>query len=413
MQLIKQFITYSAGAVILKIITALSMLITIKFITPAEFGCLALVSNLIIFMPIILGLGLRQVLAVEFFGKQHYWITIWHLSLIYISFAMPVCVLLLWNLDYLNQILFLNQLDHNLLILAILISLLNFWPELLFQLLRFQKQALRLTIIQIGMGAMLAIITIGLLYLSKLQIASILTAQLITQGIVSIYFAYLLLQNQDYLYLPSAKIICNYLKIGLPFVPNILFAWLILACNRWLINWQLNLTEVGIYSLGENISIIFQTLITQPLMHSFLPHAFAKFTTQPNQIAQLDYKYQKIAILFSLFFIVTIPISFLILKPILCWLLPSKYLQAIPLLMPLLLAQAIFTSTYISSASLQYLKKTHLLAIFMGLSALIAILINLWLIPTYGIYSCPIATNCAYLTYLVSIYLVKRYIFAL
>jgi len=406
---IKQFIIYSTGAIILRLITAISVLYTIKFIPPDEFGVLALLNNLIVFLPIILGLGLRQVLAIEFFNIKNHWGLVWELLVIYLGFAIPAIMLLLYNLSWLNQILFLNNINPKLLILALLTCLINFFPELLFQLLRFQNRALLLAIIQILMGIMVATITIHLLVINQLGLASVIWAQLITQGAATGYLGYLLVKNWSSFKKPHLTTIITYLKIGLPFIPNILFAWLIMACNRWLLNWQSDLTSVGVYSLAENISLMFQTLITQPIMHSFLPQAFAKFNQNQANLKQIARQYNRFACWFILFFVITIPASFMIFKPILCYLLPTKYIQALPLITPLLIAQAIFAGTYITSASIQYRKKTHILAILMGTSAMISISINLWLIPTCGIYSCAIAANCAYLFYFFAIQALKNY----
>jgi len=405
---IKSFLTYSLGAIILRLIMALSVFATIKFIEPAEFGALALLNNLTIFIPIILGLGLRQVLAIEFFKHQHSWSLVWELSLIYLIFAIPTGTLLIFNLKLLNSVLFANQVNSYLLLLVIATSLLNFFPELLFQLLRFQKKAFELALLQVMLGLLLACLTIYLLYFSNLGATSVLLAQLISQFVASCYFVYLLVQHQQDFRIPGALQIIKYLKIGLPFIPNIILAWLILACNRWLLSWQLDLTQVGIYSVSENISLIFQTIITQPLMHSFLPYAFDNFAQNTNHIAKIDAEYQRFTVYFLICFAGLIPLVFVLCKPILCLFLPAKYLQAMPLILPLLIAQLIFASTYISSASLQYLKKTNILVLFMAASALIAILINLWLIPTYQAYSCLIATNCAYLSYLIAIWLFKK-----
>lgn len=387
-----------------------SVLITIRFITPAEFGVLALLNNLTVFIPIIFGLGLRQVLAIEFFSHKQCWKLVWELTYTYLIFALPTGLLLVFNLDWLNLILFANQINPQLLLLVIGTSLLNFFPELLFQLLRFQNQASKLAAIQIGMGVILASLTSYLLYFSQFGLASVLIAQLITQGLSTSYFAYLLAKNNPGFAFPGKQIIANYLKTGLPFVPNIILFWLILACNRWMLNWQLDLSQVGIYSLSENLSLIFQTVITQPLMHSFLPHAFKQFAQNPTEIAKLDRQYQSWAVYFIIFLACAMPLGFYLFKPLVCWFLPAKYLQALPLLVPLLIAQVVLAGTYLSSASIQYLKKTHFLMGLILISACLAILINLLLMPTYHAYSCVIATNSAYLSYFCSIWLLKRYV---
>lgn len=397
-----QFLIYSAGAIILRLITASSVLITIKFITPAQFGILALLNNLMIFLPILLGLGLRQVLAIEFFRHQNPWNLTLDLVMIYLLWAIAVITILILNLSVINKLLFFSQIHNKLLFLALITSWLNFFPELLFQLLRFQNKALKLAIIQISMGVALAGITIYLLKFCNMDISSVIWAQFITQFLAASYFAYLLVINRFTIssFILNSKRMIGYLKTGLPFVPNIIFAWLILACNRWLLNWQLtNLEDVGIYCLAENISLMFQALVAQPIMHSFLPYAFQHFAQASSAIDDLDRQYTWWAYYLIMGCVITMPVGFIVLKPMLCYLLPVKYLTALPLIIPLLIAQVVFAATHLASASLQYRKKTHVLAFLMASSALLAILLNLWLIPKYGPWSCAIATNCAFLVY--------------
>jgi O-antigen/teichoic acid export membrane protein len=409
--LAKNFLIYSSGAIVLRLVTALSVLITIKIVEPAQFGLLALLSNITIFLPILLGLGLRQVLGIEFFSKKNCWTLVWQLLMIYLVFAIPAAILLLLNLNYLNMAIFAGQANTYLLLITILISFINFLPELLFQLLRFQNKAFLLTSIQICMGIIIATIGIVLVYVFKVGIIGILIAQLIAQSTAGLFFGYLLYQNKNWFRIPQKQTIIKYLKIGLPFVPNIIFAWLIIASNRWLLSWHLDLKDVGIYSLAENLSLMFQTLITQPLAHTYLPFALKRFANNQSQIIKIDQEYNTLAYLFIGVFCVLIPIGFIIIKPVLQILLPTKYLSALPLLTPLLIAQVIFTATHITSASIQYIKKTYILAIFMSSSAIIGVLINLYLMPKYGIYSCIVATNAAYLFYFVSILFIKNYQF--
>lgn len=409
--MLKQFLIYSTGAIILRAITALSILCTIKFITPAEFGLLALINNCMVFLPIILNIGLRQVLAIEFHDTPNPWILVWQLFIIYLGIAFPIATLLFFKLELINRYLFLSQASNYLLILALLTSLLNFMPELLFQLLRFQKKAFLLTSMQIIMGLVLASANIYLLYFKELGLISVLWAQLITQFTASLFFICLLAQNSKSFSCPSFKQALNYLKTGLPFVPNIIFAWLILASNRWLLSRYLPLEQVGIYSFSENISLFFQTLITQPLMHSFLPIAFGNFAQHKANIRILDKQYNKYACSFIILWLVIIPLGFWLFKPIMFYLLPAAYLTALPLITPLLIAQAIFAATHITSASIQFVKKTYYLPILMALGAILNICLNIWMIPIIGFYSCAIGTNLAYLCYFVGIMILKKYVF--
>lgn len=407
-QLIKSFGIYSFGAMIIKLVTTFSTLLVIKVVDPAQFGVLALLNNLIALLPLILGLGLRQVLALEFFHTTRPWQLTWQLIVIYTCFALPILILVTSKLDLLNNALLGAASPPYLLLIAILTSTLSFLPELYFQLLRFQQRAPLLIAMQISMGGLMAILSLGLVYQFHLGIAGIIWAQLMIQACGALGLGAQLWKNRSEFNWPNRDTITKYLKIGLPFIPNLIFAWLIIACNRWQLNWETNLELVGIYSLAENLSLIFQTIITMPLIHSFVPQALRNMAQNPDKIWQLDAQYRCWGWYIVVSNALIVPIGLYICQPILKLILPAKYLTALPLIGPLLFAQSIFAASHLASASIQFYKKTHYLALLMGLGASLGVLINFCLIPQIGVYSCLIATNGAYITYFLGIWFFKK-----
>ncbi len=411
-QIFKQFGVYSAGAIILKAMSAGSWMFLIHWISPAEFGQLALLNQLLFFLPIVLGLGLRQVLAIEYFGVNCPWTLIFQLSWIYIILSGPVTLILLWRAQNLNLWLFANQLPLGSLKMTILTGSLIFWSELLMQLWRFQNRAISLTLFQLSLGIVLIVGTWYFGYICQFGIIAIVQAQFLTYLLAAIGAWVAWWPQRTNFVWPSLSTIMHYLKIGLPFIPNLIFAWLIIACNRLMLNWHATITDVGIYSLAENISLLFQALVTQPLMHTYLPHLFQTFSQNQSSLIALDQRNTKIATYLIASMLIGLPVLYLVGRPILKICLPIKYLASLPLLIPLLFAQALWTASFLTSASLQYLKQTKYLAGAMASCAGLAILMNWWLLPYLGYYSCLIAINGAYLGYLWSIWGLKRWYFA-
>ena len=121
-QLAKRFIIYSSGAITLRVITAFSALITVHIFSVEQFGLLALLSNTIVFLPIVSGLGLRQVLAIEYFRQKNTWQLVWKLTILYLIFAVPLFTALLLNTNTINEVVFSSKANPHLIAITLAIS---------------------------------------------------------------------------------------------------------------------------------------------------------------------------------------------------------------------------------------------------------------------------------------------------
>ena len=401
---------YSGGAILGRLVSAASPFLIIKVIDPTEFGKLSLINNLIGILSILFGLGLRQTLAIEFFLTSQPWHLIWHLFLIYMIGIVPCLALIMIGLKQLG-IFNLGMISPTILSLVFVVGITNFIPELGLQLWRFQYQARRASLMQIGLSGLNGLLVLLLIKASSLNIVKLLLAQLASQLIIGLIFVHQLCQSYEQFSWPTGREVCKYLKVGLPFIPNLFFAWLIIASNRWLLHYHgVELATIGRYSLAENLALIFQTIITLPLIHSFIPHAMQKMATD-KQLWVIDRQNLYLATYFigggSLLIC-----ALASLIPSFASLLPAGYRAATPLICPLLLAQLIFAASQITGATIQYLKQTHYLALGMATGAMVGAIINWYLIPAYGANSCLIASNVAYLTYFGAILALKTWIFA-
>jgi O-antigen/teichoic acid export membrane protein len=408
--LVKNFCIYSAGAVLLRLLTSGSSLAMIEVLSPAQFGLLAMLNTLILVLPVVLGLGLRQVLAIEYHANQGWFLT-GQLATAYLVSTIPIMILLLLFPSPFNAYWLAGAATALQIRLALIVAWLSFFPDLLFQLLRFQGQAVHLTIAQLVMGLLVAGGTWGFVIGAKLGLLGALGAQCLAQLFLAFYLLAWLLFYRLSWSMPSLSQVGGYLRVGLPFVPNILLAVAIVVLNRWLIVQQAGLGQMGIYALAEGLSFAFQALLLQPLINATLPLILASFKAHPTQVKELDHSSDHWIILGATTIKGLFLASYFFGYPFLEWLLPSKFLPALPLLIPLIGAQILFSASQLTSASLQYFKQTHRLVLFMALSLLVGITVNLCLVSTYGVWAGAWAMNAAYLFYFLAVKSLKWWYF--
>lgn len=410
LSIIKKFFVCSIGNLLSRAITISISFFTINLLTPSEYGLFALLNTFIAVIPIFFNLGLRQAFGLEYFHKNEIErkLMLNDVILIYLLIASPLFFLFLIFSPLINRYFFMNQISPHLLFIALSICFLHFFSELTFQILRYESKVNFLALIQILMGFTTGNFTFIFIYFFKLKITGIILAQLFGILIVAIYgfFSFFYLKN----FLIKKNITFYYLKLGFPFIPSILFSCVLSFGDKLILAKYTTLYNVGIYSLADSFTHIFQITILAPLTASYLPYIFKKFSESKDKILEIEkwnIKNMYLAML-SLFFIVTL--GFFSCKKLFYFLIPVKYYESINYIYFILLEQIIFMGSYFATCYLQFLKRTYLLVSFTVFAAILNTLFSLILIPYFLISGCIIATLIAQTIYLITIILVTKYI---
>lgn len=406
----RNFLIYSGGTVLLKSISIILMPFVLKALTPAEYGLLSLTMSFISIFAIFSGLGLRQTLGIEYFHCTS--IERRHMAndiiILYLAIAGPIFVLFACNTDLLNRYIFLNSASTNLIYVSLAYCFSQFFVELFYQLLRYQCRATALTILQVIVALSTISLNLMFLYIFKLSVTGMLLGYLSGALIASVvgFYAYTNTDCLRYFALKTSLKKCRYyLKISLPFVPGMLFNWVLAAGDKWVLARYATMHDVGIYALADTFGQAYQMLILYPLAGSYLPHLFQQFSqTKDNATAFKNHeqKNKQLMLISMIGMSILIVLGSLIGTPILCYLLPLRYHQAIRYVWFIFAGYVFLMGTYFTSALVQFHKKTLFLAFSLLPPALINIVLNILFIPTWGIMGCIVATITAYIIYFVT-----------
>jgi O-antigen/teichoic acid export membrane protein len=193
------------------------------------------------------------------------------------------------------------------------------------------------------------------------------------------------------------------LSFGLPLIPHVLGAFLLLSADRFVINKELGLEMTGIYmvafSLGSALNIIFSGINS-----AFTPWLFGQLKEddedKKRDIVKKTYIYFIFLIFMSIF-------AFFAAPPILKLIVGEKFHQAADVL-PLLIIGQVFLGMYFMVTNyIFYVKKTKYLSYVTISSGAINIALLLLFIPIYGIYGAALAFSIANLSQFIFTWLVS------
>ena len=402
--IIRNFVAYSLGSIVQRSITAVTSLLALRIISPAQFGLLSLINQFMFLAPIFLNLGLRQAFWLEYFHikskeRRH---LINYVILIYLIIALPLLIFSFFNISLINRYLFLNQASYILIAIALLYSFIHFFSELYLQVLRNQMNAIRLTLIQLSAACLTIVLNIIFVFYYQLGITGVVLSNLAGITLVTLIgsFHYVSCNTHCYFLRKDITKQAKYLFIlGFPFIPNILFSWILSSGDRWVLVYLTNMKLVGIYALADMVGQIFNMCILYPMNATYIPYMLNQYAKHPEDIPTIERQNRKNMWWAMGIMTILVSIGSIIALLIGTYILPSRYLESLNYIWFILMGYVFFMGTYFNSCILVFKKKTWTLLLMNIIAASINIVLNLLLIPTIKIYGCVIATVISYIIF--------------
>jgi len=165
--------------------------------------------------------------------------------------------------------------------------------------------------------------------------------------------------------------------------------------DRFLIGHFLGSAQVGIYSVGYNFALYVQGLVTAPLWMSIFP-IYTKIweTDGPSKTAEFLNVFLKYYLALAILIIVGVSVTS---HELITLLATPKFSAAASVIPFVIISVMLYGTTHITCAGFYLVKRTKTIALLTLGCAVINILINLVLIPDYGILGAAYATVASYL----------------
>ncbi len=401
---IKDFFIYSFGSFFLRIVSMIIVPLNMRMLTPADYGTLSLITAFITITTAIIGLGLRQVLSLEYFhhdAAQKKKI-VNELITIYTLGAIPLVAIVFLMRSFIIHTVFLDAISPFTFIATLVIIGLFFYVELMYQILQYERMAIPLTIIQIVIALIISGNTVLFVWPLQWGFAGIINAQLIG-ACVGFSIAIMLYKNHcyhDHFSRDHALTKTRYYLIaGLPFIPGIISNWMLSSADRWVLAYYGSLNDVGIYAIADLFAQLFYTLILMPWAGSYIPYIMNRYRENKNNLAAIEKENKRIMIMSMATATGLIALAYLTMQPVLRFILPSNYHPALPYIWILLMGQVFLLGTYFASCLIQFHKHRIFLALSLAAPAILNVVLNVMLVPGWGITGCALATLISYVFY--------------
>lgn len=269
------------------------------------------------------------------------------------------------------------------------------WSDACFRLIltvfRIREQPwifITLSFLQLGGFALLLV---GFLY-AGFGLIGALTARLLSS--VSLFFVGLVIGRRFIQWRIDQTAIWRIARYGLPLLPTNIAAYILLAADRYVIQYALSLEAVAIYTFAYKIATILDVFVTRPFAMDWAPRRF-KIATQPDpeqSYVQILLLYLWVATTFGLIVMAVTPFIYKLIAPVTYW-------SGIEIVSIILLAYIIYGLSFPLNVGIMLKDRTQDLPIIGAIAAVSCLGLYLWWIPIYGINGAAWATVVSYLVW--------------
>lgn len=404
-QLARDVAVYGLGDVLLRATAIITMPIYTRIFSVDDYGILSLVLTLSGLLGAILILGGDSAYARFFFEtsdvEQRQRITSSWFGFLAL-WAIAVALLCLPLAGFLSRWSFGDAAQAPLFVLALMACPITLINTLCGQVLRNQFQARLFSILNVV--TTLLSIGLSLFAVVRLQwgLAGVLAGALAAAAImlpVRLWTARGMLRPVF-----SFDIVRSMLAFGVPLVPASLGVWVFMSSDRIILGKLSTLDQLGLFAVATSVASLL-VLVNGAIGQAWTPHAFQVYENQPEE-ARVFYG-QVLTYLLIGFGILTVGITAFA-SVLLRVLAAPAFAPAAIAVGPLALGVMANASVHVTAAGISLTKKTKYLAMASWGAALVNIVLNLLLVPRWGMLGSSWAMATTYLALTLAYFLIGQ-----
>jgi O-antigen/teichoic acid export membrane protein len=382
MKLFKNSIVYAFSSILSAAVPFLLLPILTRYLSPEQYGQIAMFTVTLAALASVIGFSAHGAANRRFFdeGATHTHLARFNancLIILLVSTSLVLCVLLFTSVFFASYI----GIPVVWIYLGVLCAFCTFILNLRLGQWQIRGKAKVYGVLQVTNSSIALLFSLLFVVFLHLGPDGRVYGIVVTSLLVGLASFYTLISDKLFLFEYNKQDIREALSYGLPLIPHVLGAFLLLSVDRLVINKELGLEMTGIYmvafSLGSALNIIFSSI-----NNAFSPWLFGQLKENDEErkrnIVKRTYVYFVFLILMSL-------LAFFVAPSILKLIVGEKFHQAAEIL-PILIIGQVFVGMYFMVTNyIFYVKKTKYLSYVTISSGAINVTLLLVLIPYYGI----------------------------
>ena len=257
--------------------------------------------------------------------------------------------------------------------------------RILGQIKKYSTLMILQTFVEIGL--------VSFFVLSGFGLVGAIISLLITRGFILLLSLCLVISHIGFIF-PDFSVLRPYLLFGLPIIPSVVFEIIIASSDRYVIGFFMGAAAVGIYSAAYGIGSVILVFLGS-ISYILSPTVFKSYDEGKIDEAKTYLSYSM-----KYFLMFSIPSVFglaILAKPMLVTLTTSEFVASGMFIIPLVALSMIFEGVRaIYGEVLMLFKRTKIFGTASIVAGLINLVLNIALIPYFGIIAAAVTTLLSY-----------------
>jgi len=373
----------------------------------SEYGVLELINRSADILILVMFNGVRQGFIRHYFDQDS---DEWHKivvssTLIFLSaLSIVVSVAVLVFREALSGLLFKGEAPSVLLVFITVWLPLEMVVKIGMTHLQIQMKSSKYVLIDLTCFVLSLSSNILLVYFYRRGIEGILITNMWIAGTIGLTFAAVLLRWTGARL--SVQVIKDLVKFGAPYAPTAVFMFFLSSSDRYFLSAMTSLDEVGVYALAYKVGMFGTSLIMGPFGMVWTPFLFENYRKKegPELIGKVFTFYTTVVVGVGLFISALSPMVIPMISS-------QAYHASYRLVPPICLAAVFYGMACIADAGILISKKTFYKPVLFGASGLVAVGLNLFLIPRYGATGAAFSLSAGFFTLLIFVHSVSSKFF--
>lgn len=230
----------------------LLLLILANYIQPKEYGELSMFNTVVMLLGYVVSLSVHSYLSVSYFQrtKEEFRKDFSAICIVTITVSFILLLILLFDVDLWSNIL---KIPSDLVVFPLLLASLNVFVHMNTDLLRVQEKITQYGIFSCGFAISNMLLTLYLVIFQEQNWRGFVYAKLMcdcTFGLISLIRFY---KFKLFTITTDISIYKTLLLFGLPVIPHHMANWVRQGCDRYIIDYFYDTSEVGLFSFALNI----------------------------------------------------------------------------------------------------------------------------------------------------------------
>jgi O-antigen/teichoic acid export membrane protein len=400
-RLSKQTLVYGLGDAATRVVGLILLPIYTRFLTPEDYGKLAITILFPTVLSLLLEAGMRSALFKFYFDnaveRPKLTGTVFlFLLAVAAAFLTPIILLL----DSLLLPVFKDASLIPLIQLALIGTFFDLGSVTPFAIFRAEQRASQYAVLSVARFLISATLSIIAVVVLGWGVVGLVYANLLTSALF--FLICVMMTFRSIQWVIDFKLLKNLLRFGLPLVPANLAGWGLTFSDRFFLERYGNLKQVGVYAVGYSIGGIL-SMISGWFNTAWLPYGYS-VAQQPD--ARQFYA-RALTYALTLFTFVGLVLS--LFAPEALYLLATPpYYGAASVVPFIVLSHLFFSMNYMIAMGLDLTGKTFYYPFIVGASAAVNLLLNFLLIPPFGMIGAATSTALSYMLMPVLAYVIVR-----